>query len=121
MTEKVRVRCANLLLNPRWDQKSASKILQKMKGSLKNESKNTVWSSAPVNGAWRAVWIKEVPEVAELENGNSSAAPAITPEIGFSLPADRTEDAHLIYLERRPGEGFLIQLLFIRGQGALPS
>lgn len=92
-----------------------------MKGSLKNESKNTVWSSAPVNGAWRAVWIKEVREVAELENGNSSAAPAITPEIGFSLPADRTEDAHLIYLERRPGEGFLIQLLFIRGQGALPS
>ena len=92
-----------------------------MKGSLKNESKNTVWSSAPVNGAWRAVWIKEVPEVAELENGNSSAAPAITPEIGFSLPADRTEDAHLIYLERRPGEGFLIQLLFISEQGALPS
>lgn len=121
MTEKVSVRCANLLLNPRWDQKSASKILQKMKGSFKNESKNTVWSSAPVNGAWRAVWSKEVPEVAELENGNSSAAPAITPEIGFSLPADRTEDAHLIYLERRPGEGFLIQLLFIRGQGALPS
>lgn len=49
------------------------------------------------------VWIKEVPEVAELENGNISAAPAITPEIGFSLPAENVEDTHFIYSEIRLG------------------
>lgn len=124
MTEKVRMRFANLLLNHRWDQNSASKILPKIKDSLKNESKNTGWSSLPVNGAWRVVWIKEVPEVAELENGNSLAAPAIAPEIGFSLPADHVEDAHFIYLETRPELRLpllLIQLLFSDSQGMLPS
>lgn len=49
------------------------------------------------------VWIKEVPEVAELENGNSSAAPAITPEIAFSLLAENVEDTHFIYSETRLG------------------
>lgn len=123
MTEKAKMRFTNLLLNHRWDQKSASKILPKIKDSLKNESENTGWSSLPVNGAWRVVWIKEVPEVAELENGNSSAAPAIAPEIGFSLPADHVEDAHFIYLETRPGLRLpllLVQLLCSDSQGMLP-
>jgi len=124
MTEKVRMRFANLFLSHRWDQKSASKILQKIKDSVKNESENTGRSSLPVNGAWRVVWIKEVPEVAELENGNSSAAPAITPEIGFSLLADHVEDTHFIYSETRPG--LRLPLLFIhlhlsRSQGAFAS
>lgn len=70
------------------------------------------------------VWIKEVPEVAELENGNSSAAPAITPEIGFSLPADHVEDTHFIYSETR--SGLRLPLLFIHlhlsdSQGMSPS
>lgn len=41
MTEKVRMRFANLFLSHRWDQQSTGKILQKIKDSLKNESKNT--------------------------------------------------------------------------------
>lgn len=104
MAENVRMRFANLFLSYRWNQKSASKILKKkIKDSPKNECRSTGWSSGPVNGAWRVVWIKEVPEVAELENGNSSAAPAITPEIAFSLLAENVEDTHFIYSETRLG------------------
>lgn len=104
MTENVRMRFANLFLSHRWNQKSASKILQKKLKTALKMNPNPGWSSGPVNGAWRVVWIKEVPEVAELENGSSSAAPAITPEIGFSLPAENVEDTHFIYSETRLGQ-----------------